>query len=297
MRLRNWKYKAALQRAFSAVPNGHRANFVFQRLTGGLPLSDEKLRASADLVREHIEGLEPLIDVPLHQATFFEFGAGWDLHIPILFASMGVKRQFIVDIRSLIQPQLVFDIGDRVAALPGSSNAVRRRGGEGLTGYLERLGIHYRAPRDARATGIPDATIDCVTSTNTLEHIPPEDIAEILDECRRILRPSGAMSFQVDFNDHWAYFDSTIGRFSFLTFDEDTWRRYNPALHFQNRLRRPQFIDLYQNAGFEICRETLVGGDADDIAEVSALDLAPPFAEMDPAAVAVRGHVVLLRGT
>ena len=52
-------------------------------------------------------------------------------------------------------------------------------------------GVDYRAPADARATGMAEGTIDCAISVETLEHIPPADISAILKEIHRILRPDG----------------------------------------------------------------------------------------------------------
>ena len=55
---------------------------------------------------------------------------------------------------------------------------------------------------------LPAASVDFVSSTNTLEHIPATDIGPILAECRRLLRPDGVVSCRIDMRDHYSYFDA-----------------------------------------------------------------------------------------
>jgi SAM-dependent methyltransferase len=121
-----------------------------------------------------------------------------------------------------------------------------------VTAYLASLGIRYRAPADARATGLADGSIDVCTTTSVLEHIPPDDLRSILVEVRRLLAPGGACSFAVDYHDHWAGPDASIDRLHFLRFDDDDWRRWNPDLQFQNRLRHGDYVDLFTDAGFAL---------------------------------------------
>src|SRR5207253_9552486 len=61
----------------------------------------------------------------------------------------------------------------------------------------ECFGIEYRAPCDARRTALGDGSVDYITSTNTLEHIPADDLPAILRECHRLLTPGGFLSYRV----------------------------------------------------------------------------------------------------
>ena len=62
---------------------------------------------------------------------------------------------------------------------------------------LENFGIFYKAPFDARMTKLLDASIDACVSTDTFEHIPKDEILEILKELKRILKPGGINIFTV----------------------------------------------------------------------------------------------------
>jgi SAM-dependent methyltransferase len=273
-------------------------NFAFQRLTGGLPISDRSLRISIELGEHHLNTLTAHGSIDPANATFYEFGAGWDLHMPQILASLGAGRQLVVDIRRLVVDELVLDLARRLhTRSPATSGwaAAAPRDQESATAYLERSGIVYRAPCDARATGLPTGSVDYITSTNTLEHIDEASLVAILGECRRILRSDGVMSFQVDYQDHWSYFDSTIDVFNYLEYDDHRWRRYNPDLHYQNRLRHPDYHRLYRQTGFSVVAEETVGGGPDDVSSVLAHAVDARFAALDPAELAIRGSKVVLR--
>lgn len=275
-------------------------NYLFQRhVTHGVPISDASLDAAVDLVADHLARLRRTAGTDVTGGRFFEFGAGWDLHIPQLLWCFGVHEQVVVDIRPLVRPTLVRDVARRLAGRPRHPDMVRvppDPGDAGVDVHLQRLGIDYRAPCDARATGLPPGSVDVITSTNTLEHIPPADIVDILRECDRILSPDGWMSFQIDYRDHFSYFDGRLSIYNFLRFDEDAWRRYSPALHFQNRLRHADHLALIRQAGFEVADEVATRGGPDQEAALAALPLGAPFRDRPFEELAVcEGRLVLRR--
>jgi SAM-dependent methyltransferase len=292
----DWRVKAAIQHVLSALPAGHRLNLVLQRRAfHNLPVTDSKLATKTEIASEHVERFTRHCAVPLDQARFFEFGAGWDLALPQALYCFGVDHQRVVDLRPLAVTDLVLDVARR---LPQHLERSDRRpsvvDGD-LDAHLAAMGIEYVAPSDASATGLTPGQVDCVTSTNTLEHIPPDQIAGILSECRRILSPDGCMSFRVDYQDHYSYFDGRRTPYSFLAYDDRAWKRWNPSLHFQNRLRHHEYLTLYEAAGFDVVDERAWGGDAADLALLAATSLAPEFAALPPELVAVRGAWVVLK--
>jgi SAM-dependent methyltransferase len=139
----------------------------------------------------------------------------------------------------------------------------------------DRFGTRYLAPCDARATGLERGSIDFVSSTNTLEHVPAADVALILAECRRLLRPDGALSSRIDLRDHYSYFDGSLSPYNFLRYRDRTWRLFNSALLHQNRLRRPDYLEAFATAGLTVV--------AEEAATPTEADLAA-LAEVRPAA-------------
>jgi hypothetical protein len=121
--------------------------------------------------------------------------------------------------------------------------------------------------------------VDLATSTNTLEHIPKQEIAAILKETRRLLAPGGIVSGLVDMQDHYSFFDSSISAFNYLKFSDSTWQLINSPLHFQNRLRITDYTQLVADAGLVSLAEIHDPPSAEDLETIAGLDLAPRFAE------------------
>jgi SAM-dependent methyltransferase len=274
-----WLAKAALQRGLGALPQGERLNYVFQRrVLRSLPAGDDALRRKFARARQHVEAYEEHgPGTPLAEACFYEFGAGWDLAIPLAYALLGVGRQVVVDIRPSARVELV---NDSIASLERlRDDALRPLGGpiSSLDELEPRFGITYLAPRDARATDLPEGSVDFVSSTDTCEHIPADDLAAIFRESFRLLRPGGAFSCRIDLQDHYAYFDRSLSRYHFLRFEERTWSLVNSPLHFQNRLRAPDYELLVREAGFELPVWRPSGPSDEGRTELRALPLAERF--------------------
>jgi SAM-dependent methyltransferase len=257
-----WIAKAVLQKGLSALPAGERVNYAFQRhVTRSLPSSEKILRRRFRRAIRHLQGyLDWGPGRPLDEAVFYEFGSGWELTEPISSWCLGVERHILVDVRPNMRLDLVNLTLERINRLlpeleEEAGRTLRDPGAKPLTSPAElesRFGIVYLAPCDARATGLATGSIDFVSSTSTLEHIPEEDLEAILRESRRLLRPDGIISCRVDLGDHFAYFDRSISRYNFLRYSARTWRLFNSSLMYQNRLRYPDYLNAFARAGFEL---------------------------------------------
>lgn len=300
----NWKAKALAQTLFSAFPRGERLNYVCQRfVTRTLPVREDLFAQYIAFAREHLAFFQKHGTRPIETATFYEFGAGADLRMQLTLHALGVARQVLVDIRPLVRPHLINSSLARLqqrakagevpmaaapAALPTNPREAR---------FVLRdcFGIDYRAPCDARRTGLPAGSVDYITSTNTLEHIPQADLRGILRECHRLLTPDGLLSFRVDYQDHYSYFDRRISAYNFLQYSEHTWKWCNPSLHYQNRLRHSDYLRLYENAGFEVVECRCNSGDDADRDTVRGLRLDARFSAYDVADLAIRNAWIGLR--
>ena len=301
----NWLLKAALQKGMSALPAAESANYLFQRhVTRTLPIGDAGVRRKFEralshvrVFREHGAGMRP------EDAVFYEFGAGWDLAVQLSYAALGVGRQTLVDIRPNIRLELV---NATLASLARQRNEVAEIAGEPLRELgpanvesveklRDRFGIEYLAPLDARATGLPAASVDFVSSTNTLEHVPERDIAPVLREAARLLRPGGAMSFRIDMQDHASYSDTRLSVYHYLRFSDRAWGLVNSSLSYQNRLRLPDYRRLFAQAGLEVVDETVTGPTEEHLAALDRIELAPEFRRHSRDDLAARHLEVVLR--
>jgi SAM-dependent methyltransferase len=286
-----WLAKAGLQKGIGALPQGERLNYVFQRrVLHSLPAGDGALRQKFSRALQHLGAYEEHgPGVPATAASFYEFGAGWDLAIPVAYALLGVGGQVLVDIRPSARVELVNDSLASYERLRGELEGVAGRELRPLGGPISRLdeledrfGIRYLAPCDARSTGLPAESIEFVSSTDTCEHIPGADLAEIFRECFRLLRPGGAFSCRIDLQDHYAYFDRSLSRYHFLRYSDRAWSLVNSPLHHQNRLRSPEYLKLGREAGFELVVEKPSGPSEEGRAELARLPLAERFRGFTP---------------
>jgi SAM-dependent methyltransferase len=264
-----WAVRAAVAQVLSRVPGGPEVRYVVQRyVTRSLPFPDKELLGRFQIGCEHLAAIErhdPSFDYG--NSHFFEFGAGWDLGMGLFLRAAGVGRQTLVDLNRFVRPELVhhaltrlrgfiahppsdFPCGDKLdlQKLPTSFVANEFE----VDGALRELGIDYRAPADARRTGLPAGSVDCVTSSLTLEHVPLPEIRTIFAELSRILRPGGLFCSKVDMSDHFSHSDPSLGSFHFLRFDERTWNLVNADMLYQNRLRASAYLDAATEAGFEL---------------------------------------------
>ncbi len=299
----NWKYKAVLQGCFSTIPGGEPLNYLFQKyVTRTLPPPDTKFASMVSVARTHIDLLGQYWRRPLSQATFYEFGAGWDMIVPLTFYALGVNRQILVDIRRLLRPELLNDTVAKYQRLTFDWEILRKPGyyvkgdqSDSCAILKEHYGIEYKAPCDARQTGLATGSIDCITSTDTMEHIPPSSLRAILKECHRLLRDDGVMSFQIDYQDHYSYFDKSISVYNFLQYSDKSWAFFSPALQYQNRLRHRDYLDLLDQTGFDIVEERRQDGTETDSTIIERLPLDQRFKSYSLAELAVHKSLLVAR--
>lgn len=280
-----WLLKALAQTVVAGLPGSHELGFAFQRrVTRTLPRSDAELRRKVGRAMDHFAALLR------HRGSAagvraYEVGAGWDLVVALAYFALGIDEQLVVDIRPNARLELVGDAARRLGRMDAELAAeagrpLRDLGCERLrdTGDLwRRFRIDYRAPLDARRTGLPSAWAGFASSTNTLEHVPEHDLLPLLAETRRLLAPDGVFSCRIDLRDHYSYFDRSISAYNFLTISDARWRLVNPSLHHQNRLRWPDYRRLFEEAGFAILDERRAGPTERDVELLRDLSLAPRF--------------------
>ena len=299
----NWRIKALSQRVFSFLPGGEQLNhFAQRRLAASLPVSDSSFAVTVGYAIKHIEAIQQYSRRLIDQAIFYEFGAGWDLTIPLAYYGLGINHQILVDVRDLLRIAIVNDTIAKYQKMADKLNIERV---PAMTINCERSGFHdalnkqfgidYRAPCDASRNGLPSQSVDCITSTSTMEHIAPEQIRSILRECRRILRDDGVMSMLIDYDDHYAYFDHNISVYNCLQYSDHIWSLFSPPLHYQNRLRHRDYIDLFQSEGFDIASVQYRAATETDLQILQQLSLGARFRKYSLDDLAIHNALFLIQ--
>ncbi|BAO75037.1 class I SAM-dependent methyltransferase [Winogradskyella sp. PG-2] len=253
----NFKYKCYIQRFFSTIPNGEKLNYLFQKnITKTLPVSDSKFLFKVEMAIRHKDNFKKFNSIENPANNYYEFGAGWDLIIPIAISHLGYEVD-VIDIRKLLINDLVKDSIERFNN-PNFNHPLKivKKSPlkKDLSNLKEDFGLSYYAPEDARQTKYDDNHFDFSSSTSTMEHIPPNDILKILNETYRIMKKGGVLSMDIDYIDHWAYFDSNISYYNFLKYSSEEWKKFNPDLNYQNRLRHSDYMKIISQTPFEVVK-------------------------------------------
>src|SRR5579875_3451202 len=286
----SWLLKAALQGAIAPLPARHHINRLLQRhLTGSLALSSERFEAKLAQCARHLERFAAVRGGGALPATALEIGTGWQPIVPLGLALAGVREVTTFDVAPLLDRESVTRVLERYAraletgALASRLPSLERERARELlaTGRAPTAAWELLAHAGVRAhvgtlaeAGLRPGSIELIVSNNTLEHIPPAELADLFGELARLAAPGAVMDHFIDLSDHYAHFDRSLSELNFLRFPARTWRLFNNRLHYQNRLRIGDYTALIERAGFRVVDQRLERGSEQALAQIS---LAPEF--------------------
>jgi SAM-dependent methyltransferase len=290
----HWRFKGAIQKVLGVVPAGEQLHYLLQRRAGGLKDFARECTIKVDdfgLMIGHLRS----VGIEVGGTRFLEMGTGWYPTFPFCLYIAGAKQVDTVD----LNPHMKWDLtracaGELGQHLETIAKAVNRPVEE-LRARHERLMaalakgdasvedategvVRYRAPADASATGLPDASVDVVFSNSVLEHVPGPVIAACFREARRILRPGGVVFHSVNCGDHYAYVDRSINQLNYLRYSDAQWGVWNNKFLYQNRLRAKDFTDMALDAGFTIEVDTS-RPHPDRLKQLAGIKVHPDFAK------------------
>lgn len=295
----NFKYKCLLQRFFSDIPKGETLNYYFQKnVTKSLPPNNVKFLEKVNQGFNHYKNYKDYNKLTQKNNRYYEFGAGWTLTIPLTMSFLDFEV-FCVDIRKLIIPTL---INDSLNKFQLNKNELPFKlekefvvdNKNVLNNLIDNYKLNYIAPKDARATGFDVNHFDFISSSVTLEHIPKNDILLILKECYRILNKGGILSMTIDYQDHWSYFDKNISIYNYLKYSPREWKKYNPSLHYQNRMRHLDYLSLIAQTNFKIVKEVTSQPNEFDKITLGNLEIDEEFKNYSFDDLAIRGSEIVL---
>ena len=304
----HWRQRSLILRTLAAVPGGHAVYLALQNRMGSFYKPGyiaKKFRRQA-----LIAGLAKDNGQRLAGACVVEVGTGWVPALPVGFWLCGAADVHTFDLNRYLSrkilnltfaqfddPDRVIDIWDGLAdpgELRSRVNTIAERTADPFD-FLSRLNIHYNAPGDARHTRLADNACDIHYSTNTLEHIPREDLLAIFIEARRILKPGGLAIHYVDPADHFAYVDNAITTANFLQLTESEWRRhYGNRYAYQNRMFDLDFRDLFKEASLQLIDCQFTRDEKARNALNAGLPRQPQFAERSIEELSRRGLLYVL---
>ena len=268
-----WLAKAALQNTISVLPRGVEVNGLLQRYgTRSVVMTPERVvRKLARVGGRHLDHQRRFGARPLAETEVVEIGTGFAPLLPVGLYLAGAKAVNTFDIVRLATTARTCDMLAQVVAtadsgaleqecpwvLPERLARVRAIAADPppeLDPLLAEMGISYRVG-DASRSGLAAGSIGLFVTNNVFEHIPANVIRALLREAHRTATPEALISHHIDLRDHYAKFDRKVGVYNSLRFSSGQWRYLNSRLEPQNRLRRPDFLRLVDECGFDLVAE------------------------------------------
>lgn len=299
-----WVLKAVIQKGISFLPFKHRVNYLFQKyVTKGVLLTDALFIDKLTHCRSHLTAFKNY-HPQSPQCTSLEIGTGWYPIVPIGLYLAGGDKIYTIDISGLLTTGAIHNtinfylnynesgkLKEYLSADPARLEKLKSllQKNDPPQQLLKELNIEAIVG-DARHISLPDAYFDLINSNNTFEHIYPEILVDILKEFKRLLKPDGIMSHQIDLSDHFAHLDKSITIYNFLRFDDAEWGRIDNSIQPQNRMRINEYRQLYEQTGHKIVYENNVSTDKEGLKSVP---LDKRFAGMSAEDVAV-SHSLLV---
>lgn len=240
----NWKLKSYLFKCIEVFSLHNFLYFIQKNITRRAKVRITELNENWITHKKNIE--------PLKEASVLEFGAGKSLQQNI-YLSYYIKNQTVIDLFPMLDTKLATEASIQISKICPFIQAHHLENIEDLHRHYR---IKYMAPVDLENSPFADNTFDACISTNTLEHIPLENIINIFSELKRIVRSQGLISAVIDYSDHYSHTDRRIGRLNYLKFSHEKFKKYNHTIHYQNRLRHYDYLKIFKNLNYEVVKET-----------------------------------------
>lgn len=183
----------------------------------------------------------------LRGRTALELGPGDSLSFALVAKALGAERSYLVDVGDFADKDIE-TYRALAAALAARGMAAPDLSGVGsVEEMLTLLDAQYLTEGLESVRSLPSGSVDFIWSHAVLEHIRAHELADLLAEFRRILRPAGSMSHRIDFRDHLG------GSLNNLRFSDRLWESDFMAKSgfYTNRVLYSQMKQAIAEAGFD----------------------------------------------
>ena len=254
--------KHAAQKVLGGVPKGFLVQELVKRSVGHW-----KSVASRSFVLHNLEAKVSRFNAAgiAPPEVVVEQGTGWHGFDLLLFHLAGARRVITYDTRPWLREEL---LRYNARVLVASADAVKRWNGtkpqavderaarlersldRTLPELLESLGVTVRVTRSMDRSDLAPRSVDLFYSDSVLQFVGLGDLETLIAQARRFMKPAGVSFHVIDCSDFHAQKDERIPPLAYLVWPEFVWKLLTSRyLNYQNRLRMPQFADLFARHG------------------------------------------------
>ena len=184
------------------------------------------------------------LNYTLENKTIAEIGSGWLPIMPYLFLyEANAKKVLTFDLNEHFQKKNIQKFNVLFSNQKNKKLVVEND--------------KYNLPKEVEyfpKTNIIDfnlENIDVVFSRFVLEHVTPNDLKEMHEQFKK-LKPNSLIVHYISPSDHRAFSDSRLSLQDFLKFSEKEWNNTQTKFDYHNRLRLPQYLQIFNDLGYSI---------------------------------------------
>ena len=303
-----WIAKAVVQKGISFLPFKTHINQFFQRRgTGAISLDDQHFGWKIGHAQDHLALWQkhfPNLD--RSSAKVIELGTGWYPIVPGYFWLHGVNSMDSLDLYPWISAEHCQTTAKKFVEWHSSGQLQPFLGGVDtdrwskleqaakktmpLESFLSMIGLRTLVGDATSKIAGMHESYEFICSNNTLEHILEAPLIAILKHFKGLLSHGGGSSHFIDLSDHFGHFDRSITTYNFLKFSPLQWRLIDNDIQPQNRLRWPQYLDIFTRLGYSVVEAEVRPGSLDELRKVKVHS---SFAGLSEAELAITpGYVV-----
>lgn len=186
------------------------------------------------------------LNIDLKDKTVFEFGSGWSPGMPYFFKyKFDVKEVLTFDINKHFKKETVVELND-IFSKKYDCNIEINLGNN----YNLPYGIEYFPNYNIVENNLPDA--DVVFSRYVLSHMKAKDVETLHKKIKEEYRKGTYVIHFISPSDLRQHGDSSISAQDFLKYSEEQWSKIRTKYDYHNRLRLPQFMEIFKEYNYEI---------------------------------------------
>lgn len=183
-------------------------------------------------------------DIELKNSDVIEIGSGWLPLIP-----------YILKINEEIDFIHTYDINEhysnkRIAMVNSYYKEFNFELEKTNNLYLPNF-IKYHSNQNIINSKLPK-DVKLYFSKFVLEHVTPRDIEKIHEKLFNDMDEGSAILHLISPSDHRAYSDASLSYYDFLKYSKIEWDKIQTKFDYHNRLRLPQYVEIFKKIGFEI---------------------------------------------
>lgn len=259
----NWRLKCFCYKVLSALPGGKGLyGFVQRYLTGSIIPSKSRVEQKLEVAIRYWTWISAHgFAENLVNGVHLDFGAGWHPTIPLMFYSLGVGQQRLLDLKPVkrfaavkrtkeifreVAPSMAEKAGIKLLRLPPVLGSHQT-----LDQLFDSLGIHYEAPyRDLMSQ--PGDCVDLVTSTQVLLHIDEPALRECFRAIFHVLKPGGHLLATIHLRSLYGGLLKGKEAYQYLRYSPKDWEAFGSSIMSYSRLKAPDYRRLLLEVGFEL---------------------------------------------